>query len=93
MPEAFKTLEALGLTLPGPAYLIGALVFSIIGYIGYRHGKKAGQPIAKWLGIVLMLYSYVVANTWLMYAAGAGLCAALAWFWKHRSPKDEAIPR
>ena len=89
--DTLKLLESLGLTLPGPAYLIGALVFSIIGYAGYRYGKKAKLPIPKWIGITLMLYPYAVSDTWLLYAVGGGLCVALYVFRK-QVKKNEASP-
>jgi hypothetical protein len=70
-------LAALGLELPGPAYLFGAILFGVIGWAAWRHGRKTGRPRAKWLGVALMLYPYAVSRTWLLYAVGAGLCAAL----------------
>ena len=72
----------MGLTLPGPAYIAGAILFSIIGYAAYRYGKKASLAAPKWIGIALMLYSYVTPETWMMYVAGIGLCAALYIFRK-----------
>jgi hypothetical protein len=76
--DELKTLEALGFTLPSPAYLIGAIFFSVIGYAAYRYGKKASLQTIKWMGIALMLYPYFIsAETWLLYAVGAGLCIGL----------------
>jgi hypothetical protein len=76
--DELKTLEALGFTLPSPAYLIGAIFFSVIGYAAYRYGKKASRQTIKWIGIALMLYPYFIsAETWLLYAVGAGLCIGL----------------
>lgn len=69
-------LEALGLTLPTPWYIAGSLLFSLIGYIVYRRGKKAVLPRLKWLGIALMFYPYAVAETWLLYVIGVALCGA-----------------
>jgi len=43
--DNLKTFESMGFTLPSPAYLIGAILFSIIGYAAYRYGKKASQFI------------------------------------------------
>lgn len=71
------TLSATGLTLPSPAYLFGAVLFGIIGYAAYRYGKKAELAIMKWIGVALMLYPYAVSETWMLYAIGTGLCAAL----------------
>ena len=70
-------LGVLGLTLPSPAYLFGAIVFGVVGWAAWRWGRKAERPRAKWLGLVLMLYPYAVSRTWLLYAIGAGLCVAL----------------
>ncbi|RTL54473.1 MAG: hypothetical protein EKK46_07760 [Rhodocyclaceae bacterium] len=75
--DDLKTLESMGFTLPGPAYLFGGVLFSIIGYAAYRYGKKASLPYPTWLGVALMLYPYAVSDTWLLYAVGGGLCAAL----------------
>lgn len=67
----------MGLTLPSPLYIFGAIVFGLIGFVAYRHGKKAAVPRVKWLGVALMLYPYVVPQTWLMYLVGVLLCTAL----------------
>ena len=75
--DELKTLETLGFTMPSPAYLIGVIFFSIIGYAAYRYGKKADEASTKWTGVALMLYPYVVSETWLMYAVGVGLCVWL----------------
>ena len=71
-----QTLESLGFTLPGPWYIFGSILFSIIGYAVYRYGKKRTLVVPKWIGIALMLYPYVIAETWLLYVCGAGLCVA-----------------
>jgi len=51
-----QDLQSLGLTLPSPAYIFGAVVFGIIGFAAYRYGKKAQRTTTKWLGVALMLY-------------------------------------
>ena len=73
-----EALEALGFTLPSPAYLVGVVVFSIIGMVAYYRGKRQGLQRSRWLGLALMLYPYVVGQTWLLYVVGAGLTIA-AW--------------
>jgi uncharacterized membrane protein len=75
-----EDLSALGFTLPTPAYLVGMLVFGLIGIAAYRYGKKTSQPKQKWIGVALMLYPYAVSETWLMYVVGGALCAGLYWF-------------
>jgi hypothetical protein len=76
--DGLKLLEALGFTLPGPAYLFGMIVFSVVGLAAYRHGRRTASAAARWLGIALMLYPYAVADTWLLYLVGTLLCIALA---------------
>ena len=49
--------------------------FGIIGFAAYRYGKKAQRNTTKWLGVALMLYPYAISQTWLLYVAGAALCA------------------
>ena len=75
--DDLHNLESLGLALPSPAYLFGILFFGLAGYAAYRYGKKAGLPAPKWIGIAMMLYPYAVSETWLLYAAGTGLCLGL----------------
>jgi len=75
--DGLTTLEALGFTLPSPAYIFGTVLFGVIGYAAYRYGKKASVQPARWIGIALMLYPYAVSATWLLYLVGAGLCIGL----------------
>ena len=70
-------LQSLGMSLPSPAYLFGAILFGIIGFAAYRYGKKTAMIHPRWIGIVLMLYPYAISRTWLLYAVGGALCVAL----------------
>ena len=79
--DELDTLNALGLELPSPAYLVGAVLFGLIGLLAYRHGKKQAQPSTRWLGLALMLYPYLISQTWQLYAVGAGLCGGI-YFWR-----------
>jgi len=75
--DSLSTLQALGLELPSPAYIAGAILFGIIGMVAWYHGRKTQRPRTKWLGVALMFYPYVVPSTWLLYAVGAALCAGV----------------
>ena len=79
MNDTLETLDALGISLPSPAYLIGVIVFSVVGIVGYYYGKRHGRQRMRWLGLALMLYPYVVWQTWLLYVVGVGLSIAI-WF-------------
>ena len=88
--DSLKMLESMGLTLPSLAYLIGTILFSVIGYAAYRYGKKASIRNAKWIGIALMLYPYAISETWLMYAVGSALCVGL-YVWRGKASYE--VPR
>jgi hypothetical protein len=75
--DELHALKSVGFSLPTPAYLFGLILFSVAGLAAYRYGKKASRPSAKWIGLALMLYPYVISETWLLYGVGGGLCAAL----------------
>jgi hypothetical protein len=77
MQNGLETLDLLGITLPSPAYIVGAIVFGIVGLAAFVHGKRAGRPRTRWLGLALMLYPYVVWQTWLLYLVGIGLTLAV----------------
>ena len=53
--DALTTLQSLGLSLPSPAYVFGAVIFGLAGMAAYRYGKKLGRPRTKLLGVALML--------------------------------------
>ena len=78
--DELKALESLGFTLPTPAYIFGAILFGVIGIAAYRYGSKTSVASAKWLGVALMLYPYAISETWLLYAVGTALCAAVFFF-------------
>lgn len=75
--ETLKTVEALGFSLPTPAYIFGAILFGLVGFAAFRIGRKQQRARAVWIGIALMLYPYLISPTWLLYAVGAMLCAGL----------------
>lgn len=70
-----KQLESLGLSLPTPAYIFGALLFGIIGWVVFRRGRKTSHAMLTWTGVALMMYPYAVSDTWLLWAVGVALCA------------------
>jgi hypothetical protein len=72
--DELAALETLGFTLPSTAYIIGAVIFGIAGFVAYWYGKKMSLAVTKWIGVALMLYPYAISATWLLYVVGAGLC-------------------
>lgn len=76
-----KQLESLGLVLPSPAYILGAIVFGIIGYVAFRRGRKTSLAALTWGGVALMLYPYAVSETWMLWSIGIALCCWLYVKW------------
>ena len=76
--DELNTLSSLGLVMPSPAYLIGAIVFGLLGFAAYRHGKRMSLVKVKWIGVALMFYPYAISGTAMLYLVGAALC--LAWY-------------
>jgi len=75
--DALSLLQALGLEMPTPAYIFGAVVFGLIGLAAFRSGRRSGRRATLWLGVALMVYPYLVSATWLLYTVGAMLCAGI----------------
>ena len=76
-----NALAGLGLELPSPAYLLGCLIFSLIGYIAFRRGRTLERPELTWGGVALMLYPYLVSSTSMLWALGLALCVWLYVQW------------
>ena len=76
-----QSLSALGLELPSPAYLVGMVLFGIIGYAAYRRGRSSQRSVLTWTGVALMLYPYAVPQTWLLWLVGTALSGWLYLKW------------
>ena len=83
--ETASLLRDLGIELPTLAYLIGILLFGVIGIIVFALGRRRRKPRVKWVGVALMLYPYVVWSTAPLYVVGVLLCGAAYWFWRQPS--------
>lgn len=79
--ETLSALQSLGLELPTPSYIFGAIVFGIVGMVAFWHGKRTQNRRVRWLGLGLMFYPYAVSSTWLLFAVGAALTAGVWWEW------------
>lgn len=79
--EALAALQSLGLELPTPAYLLGVVLFSVVGMVAFWRGKRSANRRIRWVGLALMFYPYAVSQTWALYVVGAALTAGLWWEW------------
>ena len=61
--------------------ILGGIVFSIIGWYAFIHGKREKSVRPMVVGVLLMAYPYFVANTLLFFVIGIALTAAL-YFWR-----------
>lgn len=80
--DTLAAMQSMGVTLPSPAYLIGSLLFGLLGYAAWRRGRAQGWPPLTWTGVALMVYPYAVDDTLLLWLVGAALSAFLALRWK-----------
>ena len=80
--DEIKKLESLGLVLPSPLYIVGAILFGIIGYVAFRRGRKATSSRLIWTGVALMVYPYAVSQTWLLWLIGVCLCGYVYFTWE-----------
>ncbi len=83
MQDGMAALYELGFRWPSPAYIVGAILFGVLGLFAYYDGKRRQHQTTRWLGLALMLYPYVVPSTWALYAIGVALGGA-AWFYRDR---------
>jgi hypothetical protein len=83
--KLMDTLQDLGIELPSTAYIVGILLFSVVGMIAFWKGRKQKRPPVKWIGLALMLYPYLVWSTAGVYVVGAALCVALWIYWRAKS--------
>jgi hypothetical protein len=67
--------------LPSATYILGAILFGIIGYVVFRRGRKTSRATLTWGGVVLMLYPYAISQTWLLWVIGMALCGWLFMQW------------
>ncbi|MDB5945249.1 MAG: hypothetical protein JWQ33_275 [Ramlibacter sp.] len=75
-------LQSFGLEIPSVAYIVGTILFGIVGLVAWRHGRRVTLPKPKWIGLALMLYPYATPQTWLMYLVGTALCVWLYFVWE-----------
>lgn len=68
-----------GFAWPSPGYLFGMLLFSLLGFAAFRYGRRNDRPLTMAIGVALMLFPYVVPQTWLLYVVGFALCAGI-WY-------------
>ncbi|MBW7470845.1 hypothetical protein QQF73_04550 [Marinobacter sp. M216] len=55
------------------ATLIWGLIFSSIGIGYFIYGRRQSNMVARWCGLALILYPYLVTNTMAMVAVGVAL--------------------
>ncbi len=84
MNDELASLQSLGLELPSPAYIVGAIVFGLLGLAAWRRGRRVGPRMTMWLGLALMVYPYAVSSTLMLYTVGLALCAGV-WFDQRRA--------
>ena len=67
--------------MPDPSTLFVIIVFSAVGLVAFRRGKRESNIICLLLGIALMVYPYFVEGLALNALIGAALSAAVWYVW------------
>jgi hypothetical protein len=49
-------LQSMGFVLPSPAYLLGAIMFGLVGLVGYRSGRATSSTQLTWISVALLVY-------------------------------------
>jgi len=80
--DAADNLNVTGLALPSIAYVVGSLVFGVLGWAAFRRGRKIDDSVMVWSGVVLMAFPYAVTQTWLLWLIGSGLTGWLLTRWR-----------
>jgi hypothetical protein len=75
-----SALRSLGLELPSPTYIVGAIVFGLVGWVAFRRGRTSGRKPTMWMGVALMVYPYLIPGTLALYLIGLALCAGLYFY-------------
>jgi hypothetical protein len=77
-----QQLESLGLVLPTPVYIVGAILFGLVGLMAFRRGRKASVSVLTWSGVALMLYPYAISQTWMLWLIGITLTSLVYAKWE-----------
>ena len=65
--------------MPSPESFLYSIIFGAIGLAAMAYGKTTSQPKLTIIGAVLIGYTYVVTNDWLVLGIGIALSASLWW--------------
>ena len=61
--------------------IIGSLLFGTIGFVAFMYGRKRQAWRTLAIGIVLMVYPYIIPGSLALWGIGVGLTAVLI-FWR-----------
>lgn len=70
-------MPAFGFPAFSTASVVANLLFSAVGFVAFAYGKRMQLWRTMFIGLALMIYSYFIANTILLFGLGAALTAAL----------------
>ncbi len=55
------------------------ILFSLVGWLAWRFGRKTQSGRHMMLGVGLMAYAYFVTNVWISLGIGSALTLLLFW--------------
>ena len=63
----------LGLPLPSVSYIVGSLLFTIIGIICFRHARKIKSKRLLYTSIAMLLYPNIIYDGYAVWMIGLAL--------------------
>ena len=63
--------------LPEPFALVGMVILSLLGMWALKEGRREANIKQLVLGIVLVVYSYLTADPWIVWGIGVALTIAV----------------
>lgn len=74
--NASSLLSATGLGSGSTAGMIWSILFGLMGSVYFVYGKKQKRFAPVFSGIALMVYTFLISNTYAIFFVGVGLMVA-----------------
>jgi hypothetical protein len=63
-----------------PYNILAGFMFGTIGWGAFMYGKRLDLWQPRAIGLALMVYPYLISNSWLLWGTGVGLLVLLGFY-------------